>query len=120
MRNAGSGLNLNEFWLVLHLGTVGIPAGWPDIAPQAVHERPNANGPTHKMPHAQWTGNFDRSNPMQGAAGGTAALRAVRRPAEDAGLDARLQIRGNIDGHFGEQAVLRIAGRMQESLRYPL
>ena len=50
-------------------------------------------------------------DPVEGAADRAAALRAVWRAAEDAGLDAAFEVSGIVGGHFREQAVVGIFGR---------
>src|SRR5580704_10212424 len=44
--------------------------------------------------------------PVQGAADGAAALRAIRRTAEDARLDAAFEISRIVGGHFREEAIV--------------
>ena len=60
--------------------------------------------------------NFLGADPMQAAAGGTTALRAIRGTPENAGLDARFKIGGIVRRHFGEEAIPRIFGWMDEGL----
>src|SRR6266852_4254990 len=55
---------------------------------------------------------------MQCAADGTTALRAVRCATENARFDATLKIGRIVGGHFGEEAVLRIAWGMKDSVRH--
>ena len=69
------------------------------------------------MADAERTGDLDGENPVQAATGGTSALCAVGSSAENAGLDARLQIRGIVRGHFRKETVSGFLGRMEEGPR---
>src|ERR1700730_9366793 len=51
---------------------------------------------------------------MKASASCTSALGAVRRASKDAGLNARLEVGGNVDRHFGKETIGRTAGRMDE------
>ena len=57
------------------------------------------------MTYLQRSGQSDRSDPVQSDAGRTTALAAIRRAAEDPGLDRGLEVSCVVDRHFGEQAV---------------
>lgn len=66
------------------------------------------------MADFEWAYYFFGFDPVQGAADGAAALRAVGRAAENAGLDAAFEVGGIVGGHFREQAIVRIFGRTEE------
>ena len=68
------------------------------------------------MINLYWTGQLDGSDPVQGAADGTTALRAVRRASENTRFDAALQVGRIVGGHLGEEAVVRIAGGMKDGM----
>lgn len=55
------------------------------------------------MAYSQRADNFFVADPVKAAAGGAAALRTVRRAAEDAGLDASVEVGGIVDRHFGKR-----------------
>src|SRR5579863_2664812 len=54
--------------------------------------------------------------PVQASADGAPALRAVRRAAKHARLDAAAQVRRVVHGHFRENAIRRILRRPQKRL----
>ncbi len=59
---------------------------------------------------------FFGSDPVEAAADGAAALRAIGSATKNAGFDAALEIGGIIGGHFREQAVVGIFRRAKQSL----
>src|SRR5712675_992205 len=65
-----------------------------------------------------WAGQLDGSDPVQGAADGTTALRAVRRATENARFDATLQVGRIVGRHLGEETIIGIAWRMKDSARH--
>src|SRR5882762_2501807 len=81
-----------------------------------VHQGADGDRAADKMIDLYWTGQLDGSDPVQGAADGTTALRAVRRAPENTGFDAALQVGRIVGGHFGEEAVVRIAGWMKDGM----
>lgn len=58
----------------------------------------------------------DGSDPVQAAADGAAALRAIGGAAKDAGFDSAAKIGGIIGGHSGEDAVAGIFRGMEEGV----
>src|SRR5580704_4805688 len=82
---------------------------------ETIDERADGHGGFDEMADCQRACEFFVTDPMQAAAGGTATLRAVRRAAENAGLDTRFEIGGKVDGHLGKKAITWTAGRMDES-----
>ena len=66
------------------------------------------------MAHFQGAHYFFRLDPVERAADGAAALRAVRRAAENARLDAAFKVRRIVGGHFREQAIVGIGGRTKQ------
>src|SRR5207248_8341954 len=81
------------------------------------HEQADVHGTPHEMTDFHGASHLHAANPMESAAGDAAALGAIRRAAKDARLNARRQIRGIVGGHLGEEAIVRVAGRMDESSR---
>ena len=71
-------------------------------APQAIDKGTYGDRRLDEMADAERPNYFFAANPMQAAAGAATTLRAIRRAAEDAGFDARLQIGGVIGGHLGK------------------
>ena len=57
-------------------------------------------------------------DPVKGAADGAAALGAIGSAAEDAGFDAAFEIGGIVGGHFCEQAIVWLFGRVQQSFAH--
>src|SRR5258705_11368016 len=84
----------------------------------AVHQCADGDRTADKMINLYWTGQLDGSNPVQGTADGTTALRAVRRATENARFDATLQVGRIVDRHLGEETIIRIAWRMKDSARH--
>jgi hypothetical protein len=62
----------------------------------------------------EWAYYFFGSDPVEGAADGASALGAIGRAAEDAGFDAAFEVGGIVGGHFREQAIVRILGRVEQ------
>ena len=85
---------------------------------ETIDERADGHGGFDEMADCQRACEFFVTDPMQAAAGGTATLRAVRRAAENAGLDTRFEIGGKVDGHFGEKTITWAAGWFDEGTRH--
>src|SRR5882757_10167256 len=80
----------------------------------AVHQCADGDRTADKMINLYWPGQLDGSDPMQGAADGATALRAVRRASENTRFNAALQVGRIVGGHLGEETVVRIAGGMKD------
>jgi len=70
------------------------------------------------MADFQGANNAHGFEPVEGAADGAAALGAIGSAAEDAGFDAAFEIGGIVGGHFCEQAIVWIFGRVQQSFAH--
>src|ERR1700730_16561182 len=82
---------------------------------EAIDEGADGDRAFNKMSDLQRARDFFTANPMQPAAGGTAALRTVRRATKHAWLNTRFEIGGIVDGHFREKTVLGTAGGINKS-----
>ena len=68
------------------------------------------------MADFEWAYYFFGFDPVEAAADGAAALRAIGSAAKNARFDAALEIGRIIGGHFREQTVVGIPRRMKKSL----
>ena len=85
---------------------------------EAIDEGADGDRALNEMPDLEGTRDFFAANPMQPAARGTPALRAVRGATEDARFNATLKIGRIVGRHLGEEAILRIIWGMKDSVRH--
>src|SRR4029077_10589693 len=116
-----SGLDLHEIGWRLRIRGIRMPARRPNGAgAQAVHQRADRDRTSDKMIDLHWTGQLDGSDPVQCAADGTTALRAVRRATENTRLDTTLQVGRIVGRHLGEETIIRVARRMKDSASHAI
>src|SRR5882724_3409624 len=102
----GSGFDLHQ--IDRGLRSIGIPSlRLCRVRAKAIHHLTDTDRTSDEMVDLQRTRNLDRSDPVQGAADRTTALRAIRRATKNARFHAASQIGRIIGRHLGEKAIFR-------------